>query len=90
MKNKEEVFLYKANETGCEKCNNTWYNWRIWLFEVLEMTEKLENLILNNASRLQLEIQAVWDGMVPIREDWLLKVLLGEISLEELLLVIWT
>jgi type IV pilus assembly protein PilB len=90
MKNKEEVFLYKASETGCEKCNNTWYNWRIWLFEVLEMTEKLENLILSNASRLQLEIQAVWDGMVPIREDWLLKVLLGEISLEELLSVLGT
>jgi type IV pilus assembly protein PilB len=90
MKNKEEVFLYKASEAGCEKCNNTWYNWRIWLFEILEITEKLENLVLNNASRLQLEIQAVWDGMVPIREDWLLKVLLGETSLEELLSVLWT
>ena len=33
--------------TGCEFCNNTWYNWRVWLFEILEITEKLENLILD-------------------------------------------
>lgn len=90
IKNKEVINLYKAKEWGCEYCNHMWYNWRIWLFEVLEMTEKLENLILNNASRMQLEIQAVWDGMVPIRDDWLIKVVLGETSLEEILSVLWT
>jgi hypothetical protein len=29
------------------------------LYEVLEMTDKLEELMLKNASRMQLEIQAV-------------------------------
>lgn len=90
IKNKEELVLFKASEEWCEKCNNTWYNWRVWLYEILEITDKLEALILNNASRLQLEIQAIWDWMVPIKDDGLLKVILWETSLEELLSVLWT
>jgi type II secretory ATPase GspE/PulE/Tfp pilus assembly ATPase PilB-like protein len=90
MKNKDELFLYKAKEWGCKKCGNTWYIWRIWLFEILEITDRLESLILNKASRLQLEIEAIWEWMIPIKDDWLLKVILWEISFEELLLVLWT
>ncbi|MDD2907089.1 MAG: GspE/PulE family protein [Candidatus Gracilibacteria bacterium] len=90
IKNKEELILFQANEAGCDKCNHTGYNGRIGLYEILEITDKLEALILNNASRLQLEIQAVGDGMVPIKDDGLLKVILGETSLEELLSVLGT
>lgn len=89
MKNKQEVKLFKAHEWGCEKCNNTWYKWRVWIYEVLEMNEKIESLLLKNASRNQIEIQAVWDGMVTIWEDALLKVLMWETSLEEVLSVLW-
>ncbi|NVP17628.1 type II/IV secretion system protein [Candidatus Gracilibacteria bacterium] len=90
IKNKEELLLFKSNENGCIKCNHTGYSGRVGLYEVLEITDKLETLILNNASRLQLEIQAIGDGMVPIKDDGLLKVILGETSLEELLSVLGT
>lgn len=90
IKEKENIVLYKTKEWWCEKCNATWYAWRIWLYEVLEMTDKIEALMLKNASRLQLEIQAIWDWMVPIKEDWLLKVVLWETSIEEILSVLWT
>ena len=90
IKNKGEILLYKAHEDWCSACNWTWYNWRVWLYEVLEMTDKLEALILKNSSRLQLEIQAVWDWMVTIKDDWLLKVILWETSLEEILSVLGT
>lgn len=90
IKNKESLLLYKASEEWCDKCNKTWYNWRIWLYEVLEMTDKIEELMLKNASRLQLEIQAIWDWMVTVKDDWLLKVILWDTSLEEILSVLWT
>lgn len=90
MKNKDNFQLYKTKEWGCLHCNQTWYKWRVWLYEVLEMTDKLEELMLKNASRLQLEIQAVWDWMVPIKEDALLKVVLWETSIEEILAVLGT
>lgn len=90
IKNKDDIYLYKKSDNWCDKCNHTWFNGRVWLYEVLEMTEKLENLVLENASRLKLEIQAVWDGMVPIKDDALLKVIMGETSIEEVLSVLWT
>lgn len=90
IKNKENLTLYKKSESWCKLCNHTWYSWRTWFYEVLEMTEKLESLIIENASRLKLEIQAIWDGMVPIKEDALLKVIMWETSLEEILSVLWT
>lgn len=90
MKDKENIKLYKVKEWGCPHCNNTWYKWRVWLYEVLEMSDKLEELMLKNASRLQLEIQAVGDWMVPIKEDALLKVVLWETSIEEVLSVLGT
>lgn len=90
MKDKVDLTLYKANESWCDKCNHKWYNWRVWLYEVLEMTDKLEALMLQNASRIQLEVQAVWDGMIPIKEDWILKAVLGETSIEEILSVLGT
>ena len=89
IKKKENLKLYRASEKWCEKCNFTWYKWRIWIYEILEMTEKLEKLLLKNASRTQIEIQAIWDWMVPIKEDALLKVVLWETSLEEILSVLW-
>jgi len=90
IKDKNDLKLYKAKEDWCEHCHNTWYNWRIGLYEILEMTDKIEELMLKNASRLQIEIQAVWDWMVPVREDGLLKVVLWETSLEEILSVLGT
>ena len=90
IKKRDDLKLYKACENWCEKCNYTWYSWRIWLYEILEMTDALESLLLQNASRTKLEIQAIWDGMVPIKQDWLLKVVLWETSLEEVLSVLWT
>ncbi|PZM83897.1 type II secretion system protein GspE [Candidatus Gracilibacteria bacterium] len=90
MKDKENIELYKSKEGGCEYCNYTGYKGRTGFYEVLEMTEGLEKLILNNSSRIQLEIQAIGDGMVPIKQDGLIKVLLGETSIEELLSVLGT
>jgi len=90
MKDKENIVLNKATEWGCPQCNHTGYKWRVWLYEVLEMTDKLEALMLINASRIQLEIQAVWDGMIPIKEDALLKVVMWETSIEEILAVLGT
>ncbi len=89
MKNKENIILYRANPNWCELCNNLWYKWRIWFFELLEITDKIEELILKHWNKNQLEIQAIWDWMVPIKEDALLKVFLWETSIEEVLTVLW-
>ena len=88
MSDKENLTLYKAHPDGCEKCNHKGYKGRTGFFEILEMTEGIEKLVLSKASKTQIEIQAVGDGMVQIKDDALIKAVLGEVSLEEVLQVL--
>ena len=83
--NPEEVFFYKAK--GCDKCNNTGYKGRIGLFEVLEMSPAIEELIVSNASNQEIEKQAVKEGMILLRKDALYKAVTGDTTIEEALRV---
>ncbi len=68
---------------GCEKCNNTGYKGRTGLFEVMEVTDDLRELILIGASALELRKRAVEDGMLTLRASGLCKVKLGVTTVEE-------
>jgi len=57
---------------------------RIGIFEVLEMTKNLENIILTNLNVSVITEEARRQGMITLREDGLIKVLEGKIGLEEL------
>jgi len=46
LKNKNDIKLYKADNDGCPFCNHTGYKGRIGFFEVLEISDKMEELIL--------------------------------------------
>jgi type IV pilus assembly protein PilB len=69
--------------TGCDRCNNTGYRGRVGLYEVMEMTEELRELILVGASALELRRKAIDDGMITLRRSGLLKVMDGVTTIEE-------
>jgi type IV pilus assembly protein PilB len=68
---------------GCEKCNNTGYKGRVGLYEVMEMSEELREMILTGASALDLRRKAREEGMFTLRESGLCKVREGVTSIEE-------
>jgi type IV pilus assembly protein PilB len=68
---------------GCSTCNNTGYKGRIGLYEVMEITDELRELILIGASALELRKKAVDDGMITLRESGLHKIRGGLTTLEE-------
>ncbi len=70
---------------GCEKCNDTGYKGRVGLYEVMEMTDSLRELILVGASNLELRKQAVDEGMLTLRESGLEKVRQGITTIEEVI-----
>jgi len=78
---KSPVF-YKP--VGCEKCDNTWYKWRVWLYEVLEITDNIKEMVLNWDSAFNINRQAIKDWMVSLEQDWVMKALNGLTSLEEI------
>jgi len=68
---------------GCEKCNKTGYKGRVGLYEVMEVTEELRELVLVGASALELRRKAMEEGMVSLRQSGLRKVKEGMTTLEE-------
>ncbi len=68
---------------GCERCNNTGYKGRVGLYEVMEITEELRELILVGASSLELRRKAVDDGMLTLRSSGLRKVKDGVTTIDE-------
>jgi type IV pilus assembly protein PilB len=68
---------------GCERCNKTGYKGRVGLYEVLEVSEELRELILVGASGLELRRKAVEEGMITLRRSGLRKVMEGVTSIEE-------
>jgi type IV pilus assembly protein PilB len=68
---------------GCEKCNQTGYKGRVGLYEVMEITEDLRELILVGASALELRRKSIEEGMISLRRSGLLKVKGGVTTIEE-------
>ena len=77
----EKIKVYKGK--GCEVCNQTGYKGRIAIFEVLQVTPKVRELILRNASSDDIKKQAIRDGMKTLRMCALTKVAQGLTTLEE-------
>jgi type IV pilus assembly protein PilB len=68
---------------GCERCIKTGYKGRVGLYEVMEISEELRELILVGASGPELRRKAVDEGMITLRQSGLRKVKDGMTSLEE-------
>jgi len=68
---------------GCEKCNNTGYKGRVGLYEVMEVTEDLREMILVGSSGLELRRKAIGEGMITLRGSGLRKVKEGVTTIDE-------
>jgi type IV pilus assembly protein PilB len=68
---------------GCEKCNGTGYKGRIGLYEVMEITDEIRELILVGASAIELRRKAAEEGMISLRQSGLRKIADGTTTIEE-------
>jgi type IV pilus assembly protein PilB len=82
----EEARAVKAfRGKGCDKCNGTGYKGRVGLYEVMEITDELRELVLVGASALELRRKAIEEGMITLRGSGLRKIKDGVTSVEEVL-----
>ena len=68
---------------GCEQCNDTGFKGRVGLYEVMDVTEELRELILVGASALELRRKAIDGGMITLRQSGLRKVKEGVTTIDE-------
>ena len=69
---------------GCKKCNNTGYYGRIGIFEILNITDELKELIIDDKSSLAIRKKAIEEGYKPLVIDGFNKILEGYTTLQEL------
>jgi type IV pilus assembly protein PilB len=80
---KETLLFYRG--AGCKKCNNTGYKGRLGLYEVLEITPEISELILKGSDSDAIELAAKQKGMLTILEDGFIKAKSGITTIEEIL-----
>jgi type IV pilus assembly protein PilB len=79
--------LWKAHPDGCDHCNHTGYKGRLGIYEVLNNSEKIQNLIVNNSTSETIQTEAISEGMMTMQVDGFIKALRGETTIEEILRV---
>jgi type IV pilus assembly protein PilB len=68
---------------GCSNCNGTGYRGRLAIYELMVMHEALKEMVLRDASAIELKREAVKLGMSTLRMSALQKVRLGLTTIEE-------
>lgn len=79
----ESYLFYRGK--GCKQCNNSGYKGRIGIFEVLEVTKEMAQLIVNKANSPEILAQAIKQGMLTMLQDGFIKAKNGVTTLEEIL-----
>jgi type IV pilus assembly protein PilB len=75
--------IYKGK--GCPKCNNTGYKGRIALYEVMQVSPTIRDMILSGASVADIRKQAIDEGMLTLRQSGLTKIHNGVTTIEEVI-----
>jgi len=84
-KSENKIRIYEGK--GCDICHNTGFLGRIGIFEVLEMTPKIKDLINTKADSDTIKVQAIKDGMDTMFDDGIKKVVNGMTTFDEIMRV---
>lgn len=77
--------LYRSK--GCSKCEHLGYTGRLGIYEVLEVTDEIGQMIVNHSTSDVVEKEAIKNGMVTMTQDGFIKALIGVTTIEEILRV---
>ena len=72
----------------CSECNWTGYKWRIWVYEILNLNDKLRNIIRDGSTVENIMLEAKKGDMITMKEDGILKAMKGYTTIEEILRVL--
>ena len=79
----QTVKVYRG--AGCPTCNNSGYKGRIGLFEVMECTHDVKQLIAAGKTPIEIKNRAIENGMITLRRSGLTKIKNGITSIDEVL-----
>lgn len=81
----KNLTLYKGE--GCDKCNNTGYKGRLGIYEMIQVSKPIRDLIDSGAKDDEISAKANELGMKNMRQDASMKVINGLTTVEEMIRV---
>ena len=83
-KHKKKPFENKFfTAEGCDKCNNTGYKGRLGIFEAVQVTPEMEDVIVENLSEREIKKVSEKQGLLDMAQDGLIKIMDGVTDLKE-------
>jgi type IV pilus assembly protein PilB len=83
MESPDELSMFEAK--GCVACNDTGYKGRLGLYEVMDISPAIREMIVERASTMEMKKKSIEESMMTLRLDGLDKFKKGQTSLEEVL-----
>ncbi len=83
---KKPFQLFRA--PGCDQCGHKGTKGRLAIYEILEMTPDLEKIILESMSEVKIAAEIKKQGMITMKQDGIMKAVLGLLPIEEVLRVV--
>ncbi len=83
FKGKDKVRIFHGK--GCKTCVGTGFSGRVGIFEVLEMKDRIQKLVMEKANAGEIEEAAIEGGMTTMLDDGIQKAVLGVTTIEEVL-----
>ncbi len=68
----------------CPVCGGTWYKWRVWIFELMDYTDDIKNMLLEWKSNMEIEQFALKNWMIDLERDWIFKIIKWMTDLDEI------
>jgi type II secretory ATPase GspE/PulE/Tfp pilus assembly ATPase PilB-like protein len=78
---------YSNKPGGCDRCRATGFSGRLAIYEVVLLTQPMQELVAHSAQAADIRAQAVRDGYIPMRGYGWHKVMKGETTIEEVVSV---
>ena len=86
LKGKPDLYTFYKGR-GCPRCDNTGYKGRMAVVEVLDVNDKIKNVIYSSKDLSVIKDMFVKQGMLTLKQDGLIKALDGRTTIEEVLTV---
>ena len=80
-----DIQIWQA--VGCKKCKHSGFSGRMAIFESLEITKSLSEIILGSPSEQKIQMEAKRQGIITMKQDGVIKALQGATTIEEVLRV---
>jgi type IV pilus assembly protein PilB len=81
-----QFILYKPGP-GCDNCGGAGYLGRMGIYEVLEIDDAVQKMIVARSTAEDIQLAAIRNGMLTMQQDGFVKALMGKTTIEEILRV---